>query len=141
MNPLISPSLSSFRSPVVQPAASRNFLNTSNHFHALEMATFDPIPYTYAPTAPCSKSAAIRRQPALMQVSIFDKIQRIKSSSTLLSTARPAEAVAAADDNRGDKRSKTSISCNSQKRPRVYLKLDRDMERDRQAANKRLIIN
>jgi hypothetical protein len=85
---------------------AESFLTTSNHFHALEMATFAFKPYTYVPTAPRSKSPATRRKPALKQVSIFDKIQRIKPSGTSLSTAQPAAAavaVAAADDNESDK--------------------------------------
>jgi hypothetical protein len=49
-------------------------LTTPNHFHALEMATFAPIPYTYVPTAPRSKSAATCSKPAPKPVSILDKI-------------------------------------------------------------------
>src|SRR5579862_7038225 len=71
---------------------AENFLNTSNHFHALEMATFVPISYTYVPTAPRSKSATARRKPAPKQSSILDKLQHIKPSSTSLRTARPAAA-------------------------------------------------
>lgn len=36
-------------------------MNTSNHFHALEMATF--VPYSCVLTAPWSKSAAARGNP------------------------------------------------------------------------------
>lgn len=53
---------------------AENFLNTSNYFHTLEMATFAPISYTYVPTAPRSKSTATRRKPALKQSSILDKL-------------------------------------------------------------------
>jgi hypothetical protein len=79
---------------------AKNFLNTSNHFHVLEMATFVPISYTYVPTAPRSKSATARSKPASKQSNILDKIQRIKPSSAALRTAQPA---AAANDIRGDK--------------------------------------
>jgi len=90
MNPLISPSLQSFYSPVLQRA--ENSLNTSNYFHALEMATFDPISYTYVPTVPRFKSAVARPKPAPKQVSFSDEIQRAKPSSTSLSTPRPPAA-------------------------------------------------
>jgi hypothetical protein len=46
---------------------AQNFLNASNHFHALEIATFDPICYTYVPTVPRSKNAATRCKPAPAQ--------------------------------------------------------------------------
>ena len=86
----------------VQPAASREFLNTSNHFHALEMATFAfKSQYTYKPTPPRPKSTATRRKPALEQVSILNKLQHIRSSSASLSTLRPAVAAADDDDNGG----------------------------------------
>jgi hypothetical protein len=89
LNPSISPSLPSFCSPVVQPA--ENFSNTPSHFHALEMATFAFKPqYTYKPTPQRSKSAATRPRPAPKQVNILDKLQQIRSSSTSLSTPRPA---------------------------------------------------
>jgi hypothetical protein len=74
VNPLISPSLPSFYSPVAQPAASREFLDYFQSFHALEMATFAFKPYTYVPTAPRSKCVATRREPAPKQVGIFDKL-------------------------------------------------------------------
>jgi hypothetical protein len=100
MNPSIFPSLPSFCSPAVQPA--ENFLNTPNHSHAIEMATFAFKPqYTYVPTPPRSKSAATRRRPA-PKLSIFDKLQQIRSSSTSLSTPRPvAPAMTVADGDRG----------------------------------------
>jgi len=79
-----------------QPA--ENFSTTPNHFHALEMATFAFKPYTYVPTAPCSKSTATRRKPAPEQVSILNKLQHIRSSGASLSTPRPAAAAAANDD-------------------------------------------
>ncbi|KAH6714491.1 hypothetical protein BKA61DRAFT_673810 [Leptodontidium sp. MPI-SDFR-AT-0119] len=53
------------------------------------MATFAFKPYTYVPTPPRSKSTTTRRKPAPEQASIFDKLQRIKSSNTSLSTPRP----------------------------------------------------
>jgi hypothetical protein len=102
MNPLISHLCHLFAIQLCSQHRTEHFWNTSNHFHALEMATFDPIPYTYAPTAPRSKNTATRRKPAPKQVSIFDKIQRIKPSGAALSTPRPAAIVAAAD-NRGDR--------------------------------------
>jgi hypothetical protein len=63
---------------------AENFLNTSNHFHALEMATFNPISYTYVLTAPRSKIVAARRKPALKQSSILGKNQRTKPSGAAL---------------------------------------------------------
>jgi hypothetical protein len=67
------------------------------------MATFDPIPYTYIPTAPRSKSTKAPYNRAPKQVSILDKIQRIKASGAALGTPRPPAAVAAADDGRSDR--------------------------------------
>jgi len=84
---------------IVQPAASREFLNTSNHFHALEWPLFVPISYTYVPTAPRSKSTGTRDEPAPKQFSILDRLQRSKLSEAALSMAR----LAAADDSGGDK--------------------------------------
>ncbi|KAF8850006.1 hypothetical protein BDZ45DRAFT_697068 [Acephala macrosclerotiorum] len=71
---------------------AKNFLNTSNHFHALEMATFVPISYTYVPTAPRSTSATARRKPTSKQSSILDKLQRSKLSEAELSTPQPVAA-------------------------------------------------
>jgi len=104
MNPLISLSLPSFfavRLYSQQPVES--FSTTSNHFHALEMATFAFKPqYTYKPTAPRSKSTATRRRPAPRQVSTLNKLQDIMSSGASFSTLRPvAPAAAAADDDGG----------------------------------------
>lgn len=62
------------------------------------MATFAK-PYIYVPTPPRLKSTAARRRPALEQVSILDKLQHIKSNSTLLNTSQPV--VSAADSGRG----------------------------------------
>jgi hypothetical protein len=50
------------------------------------MATFDPIPYTYVPTAPRFKSTKAPYNRTPKQVSILDKIQRIKASSTIYSS-------------------------------------------------------
>jgi hypothetical protein len=61
MNPLVSPSAIILQSRLCSQQQAENFLNTSNHFHALEMATFVPISYTYVPTAPRSKSTTTRR--------------------------------------------------------------------------------
>lgn len=72
---------------------AENFSTTLNHFHALEMATFAFKPYTCVPTAPRSKSTAIRCKPAPEQVSILNKLQQIRSSGASLSTPRPAIAV------------------------------------------------
>jgi hypothetical protein len=99
INPLISPSAIIFQSSLCSQQQAENFLNTSNHFHTLEMATFAFKPYTYVPTAPRSKSTGTRRKPAPKQVSIFDKLQHIKPNNAALSTPRPA----AANDNRGDR--------------------------------------
>jgi hypothetical protein len=73
MNPLISPSAIILQSSLCSQQQVENFLNTSNRFPALEMATF--VSYTYIPTAPRSKSATARRKPASKQSSILDKIQ------------------------------------------------------------------
>ncbi|MCJ1357476.1 MAG: hypothetical protein MMC33_007472 [Icmadophila ericetorum] len=62
------------------------------------MATLAFKPYTYVPTPPRSTSTATRRRPAPKQVSILNKLQQIRSSSTSLSTPRPAAAAAADDD-------------------------------------------
>lgn len=74
-------------------------MNTSNHFHRLEIATFVPISYTYMPTAPRSKSTATRYKPAPKQSRILNKLQHSKLSEAALSMARQA----AADDSRRDK--------------------------------------
>jgi hypothetical protein len=71
MNPLI-PLCHHFPVQFVQQA--EDFSNTSYHFHALEMANFVPISYTYVLTAPRSKSTATRRKPAPKQSSILDKL-------------------------------------------------------------------
>jgi hypothetical protein len=86
-----------------QPA--EKFSTTPDHF-ALEMATFAFKPqYTYVPNPPRSKSTATRRKPAPEQVSILDKLQQIRSSSTSLSTSRPVAAAAmAVADGDGDYR-------------------------------------
>jgi hypothetical protein len=46
---------------------AKNFLNTSNLFHTLEMATFLPTSYTYVPTDARFKSATARSKPASKQ--------------------------------------------------------------------------
>ena len=66
------------------------------------MATFDPIPYTYVPTALRFKSTKTPYNRAPKQVSILDKIQRIKASGAALGMPRPPAAVAAANDSRND---------------------------------------
>ena len=66
------------------------------------MATFDPIPYTYVPTAPRFKSTKAPYNRTPKQVSILDKIQRIKASGATLGISRPPAAVAAANDSRND---------------------------------------
>ncbi|KAI9760293.1 MAG: hypothetical protein M1840_002570 [Geoglossum simile] len=66
------------------------------------MATFDPIPYTYVPTAPRFKSTKAPYNRTLKQVSILDKIQRIKVSGATLSMPRLPATVAAANDSRND---------------------------------------
>lgn len=98
MNPLISPSAIIFQSSLCSQQQAENFLNSSNHFHALEMATFAPISYTYVPTAPRSKSTAIRCKPAPKQSNILDKFQHSKLSGPALSMVR----LAAADDSGED---------------------------------------
>ena len=67
------------------------------------MATFDPISYTYVPTAPRSKSTKAPCNRAPKQISILDKIQRIKASGAALGMPRPPAAVAAADDSRNNR--------------------------------------
>jgi hypothetical protein len=69
-------------------------------FPLLEMATFDPIPYTYVPTAPRFKSTKAPYNRTPKQVNILDKIQRIKASGATLSTLRPPAVVAAANGSR-----------------------------------------
>ncbi|KUJ16852.1 uncharacterized protein LY89DRAFT_669299 [Mollisia scopiformis] len=54
------------------------------------MATLAFKPYTYVPTAPRSNSATSRRKPASKPISIFNKFQRIKTSSAELSTLQSA---------------------------------------------------
>ena len=66
------------------------------------MATFDPIPYTYVPTALRFKSTKAPYNLTPKQVSILDKIQRIKASSAALDTPRPPAAVAAANNSRNN---------------------------------------
>jgi hypothetical protein len=66
------------------------------------MATFDPIPYTYVPTAPRFKSTKAPYNRTPKQVSILDKIQRIKASGATLGTLWPPAAVAAANSSRND---------------------------------------
>jgi hypothetical protein len=75
-----------------QQQRAENFLNTSNHFHALEMATFAPISYAYVPTAPRSKSAAARCKPAS---SILNKLNNAALDGPRL------PATAAADNDGG----------------------------------------
>ncbi|KAI9779869.1 MAG: hypothetical protein M1839_007182 [Geoglossum umbratile] len=67
------------------------------------MATFDPIPYTYVPTAPRFKSTKAPYNRTPKQISILDKIQRIKASGSALGTPRLPAAVAAANDSRNDR--------------------------------------
>jgi len=95
---LISPTAIIFQFSLYNQQQAENFLNTSNHFHALEMTAFAPISYTYVPTAPRSKSTATRRKPAPKQSSILDKLQHSKLSEAALSMAR----LAVADDSGGD---------------------------------------
>jgi len=66
------------------------------------MATLESISYTYVPTVPRSKSTKAPRKPYPKQVSILDKIQLSKPSSSALGTPRPPAEVAAADDSRND---------------------------------------
>ncbi|KAI9769831.1 MAG: hypothetical protein M1840_003825 [Geoglossum simile] len=66
------------------------------------MATFDPIPYTYVPTALRFESTKAPYNRTPKQVSVLDKIQRIKASSAALGTPRPLAAVAAANESRND---------------------------------------
>ncbi|KAI9770373.1 MAG: hypothetical protein M1839_003215 [Geoglossum umbratile] len=63
------------------------------------MATFDPIPYTYVPTAPRFKSTKAPYNRTPKQVSILDKIQRIKASGAALGMPRPPVV---ANDSRND---------------------------------------
>ena len=84
MNPLITLFLSPF---AISP------------FPQLGMATFNPIPYTYVPTASRLKNTKAPHNRPPKQVSILDKIQHIKVSGTVLGT--PA-AVAAANGSRND---------------------------------------
>ncbi|KAH0565140.1 hypothetical protein GP486_001473 [Trichoglossum hirsutum] len=67
------------------------------------MATFDPIPYTYVPTAPRPKSTKALYNRAPRRVSILDKIQCIKASCAPPSTPRPPLAVVIDDDSRNDR--------------------------------------
>jgi hypothetical protein len=68
-------------------------------FPLLEMATFDPIPYTYVPTALRFKSTKAPYNRTPKQVSVLDKIQRIKASSAALGTPQPPAAVAAVNES------------------------------------------
>lgn len=92
MNPLISPYAIILQSSLYSQQKAENFLNTSNRFHTLEMATFVPISYTYVPTAPRSTSATARRKLTSKQSGIFNKLQRSKLSEAELSTPLPAAA-------------------------------------------------
>ncbi|KAI9768270.1 MAG: hypothetical protein M1839_004164 [Geoglossum umbratile] len=67
------------------------------------MAAFDPIPYTYVPTAPRFKSTKAPYNRTPKQVSILDKIQCIKASGSAPGTPRPPAAVASANDSRNDR--------------------------------------
>lgn len=98
--PLDFPSAIFSQSSLCSQQQAGNFFTISNHFHALEIATFAFKPYTYVPSAPRSKSATPRRKSAWKQSSILDEPQRIKASSTSLRTPRPA--VVGADDTRGN---------------------------------------
>jgi len=97
--PLDFPSAIFSQSSLCTQQQAGNFFTTSNHFHALEIATFAFKPYTYVPSAPRSKSATTRRKSAWKQSSLLDEPQRIKASSTSLSTPRP---VAVGADTRGN---------------------------------------
>jgi hypothetical protein len=88
INPLISPSAIFFAVQLCNQQQAENFLNTSNYFHVLKMATFAlpsytfvPPSYTYVPTAPRSKSTAAHGKPAS---SIRDKLHRSKLSGPAL---------------------------------------------------------
>ena len=68
---------------------------------ALEMATFEPIPYIYIPTAPRSKSRAARSRITSKQFSVLGKNLCIEPRSVALDVLQPltgAIARAAADD-------------------------------------------
>jgi hypothetical protein len=66
------------------------------------MATFDPIFYSYVPTAPRCKSATAQHVPAQKQSSIPDKIQCVKPNDTLFDDIRQvAVAAVSADDDPG----------------------------------------
>ena len=81
-----------------QQQQAEDFLHTSNHFHALEIAAFAFKPYTYVPTPPRSKSTATCGKPTPEQVSILNKLQHIRSSGASLSTPRPTVASATNND-------------------------------------------
>ncbi|KAI9775082.1 MAG: hypothetical protein M1839_001474 [Geoglossum umbratile] len=78
------------------------------------MATFDPIPYTYVPTAPRFKStkAPYNRNPK--QVSILDKIQHIKASGAALGMPRPPVAANDRNDGPGIRKTSTVYSGNDE---------------------------
>ena len=62
------------------------------------MATFDPIPYTYIPTAPHFKSTKAPYNRIPNQVNLLDKIQQIKANSAALNMPRTLAAVVAANE-------------------------------------------
>ena len=104
INPLISVDFCYlFYNIILQSSCKQNFLNTSNHFYALEMTTFAPtsytfVPpsYTYVPTPPRSKSAAARGKPAS---GIPDKLHRSsKLSDPALDGPRLPATTAAGND-------------------------------------------
>ncbi len=84
---------------------AENFLNSFNYFCMLQMATFNPISYTYASTALRFKRAAAHCKPVLKQFSILDKLQYSKLSSTALDGLWLSASVTAAADNNEDYRS------------------------------------
>ena len=85
----------------MQLAVSRVALEFLLTVSALEMATFEPIPYTYIPTAPRSKSRAARSKITSKQFSVGKNL-RIEPRSVALNVLQPstgAMARAAADDD------------------------------------------
>ncbi|KAH0538364.1 hypothetical protein FGG08_005059 [Glutinoglossum americanum] len=94
MNPLIS--------PFFHLLQCEDFFNLFSSFPLLEMAAFDPIPYTYVPTAPRFKSTKAPYNRTPKQVSILDKIQCIKASGLALGMPQPPAAVVAVNDSRND---------------------------------------
>jgi len=79
------------------------------------MASYLPKPSCLrVPTPPRSKSTATCRKPAPERVSILDKLQQIRSSSTSLSTSRPVAAAAMAVADGDSKSSSDSDGCSAE---------------------------